>query len=66
MWLASKGVTARIIKNKAQIQSIIRLLAPVKQYVKDIEGMGRMLKILDINKRRATHQDILDAITMLE
>ena len=66
MWLAGKGVTARIIKNKKQIEHIIRMLTPVNQYVKDIEGMGRMLKILDLNKRRATHQDILDAIILLE
>ena len=66
MWLSSKGITARVIKNKDQIKSLIRLLMPVKQYVKDIEGMGRMLKIIDINKRRVTHQDILDTIILLE
>ena len=66
MWLASKGVSARIIKNKEQIQTVIRLLVPAKHYVKDLEGMGRMLKIPDIKKRRATHQDILDTIYMLE
>jgi hypothetical protein len=66
MWLAGKGVTTRIIKNKKQIELIIRMLTPVNKYVKDIEGMGRMLKILDLNKRRATHQDILDAIILLE
>jgi len=66
MWLASKDVTARVIKNKKQIKLIIRLLAPVKEYVKDIQGMERMLKIIEINKRRVTHQDILDAIILLE
>lgn len=66
IWLASKDVTARVIKNKKQIKLIIRLLAPVKEYVKDIQGMERMLKIIEINKRRVTHQDILDAIILLE
>ena len=66
MWLSSKGITARVIKNKDQIKSLIRLLMPVKQYVKDIQGMGRMLKIIDMNKRRVTHQDILDTIILLE
>tara|TARA_R110000765_G_scaffold103866_1_gene193545 strand:+ start:1486 stop:1830 length:345 start_codon:yes stop_codon:yes gene_type:complete len=66
MWLASKGINTRIIKNQEQIQHIIRLLATVKQYVKDIEGMSRMLKIIELNKRRLTHQDILDAIILLE
>jgi|TARA_R100000482_G_scaffold104468_1_gene47156 hypothetical protein len=66
MWLSTKGITARIIKDKEQIMKVIRLLAPVKQYVKDINGMGNMLKILEVNKRRATHQDILNVIAILE
>jgi len=66
MWLAEKGITARVIKNKEQIKLLIRLLVPVKEYVKDIRGMGRMLKIIDMNKRRVTHQDILDTIVLLE
>ena len=53
-------------KDQSQIKQIIRLLASVKQYVKDIQGMGRMLKIIELNKRRLTHQDILDAIILLE
>ena len=66
MWLAGKGINARIIKNQSQIKQITRLLVSVKQYVKDIQGMGRMLKIIELNKRRLTHQDILDAIILLE
>jgi len=66
MWLVTKGITARVIKNKEQIKLLIRLLMPVKEHVKDIQGMGRMLKIIDMNKRRVTHQDILDTIILLE
>ena len=40
MWLSTKGITARIIKDKEQIMKVIRLLAYVKQYVKDINGIG--------------------------
>lgn len=66
MWLVEKGITARVIKNKEQIKLLIRLLVPVKEYVKDIQGMGRMLKILEMKKRQLTHQDILDTIVLLE
>jgi len=66
MWLVEKGITARVIKNKEQIKLLIRLLVPVKEYVKDIQGMGRMLKILEMKKRQLTHQDILDTILRLE
>jgi len=66
MWLAEKGITARVIKNTNQIKLVIRLLVPVKEYVKDIQGMGRMLKILEMKKRQLTHQDILDTIVLLE
>ena len=66
MWLVEKGITARVIKNKEQIKLLIRLLVPVKEYVKDIQGMGRMLKILEMKKRQLTHQDILDTILLLE
>ena len=66
MWLVTKGITARVIKNKDQIKLLIRLLMPVKEHVKDIQGMGRMLKIIDMNKRRVTQQDILDTIILLE
>ena len=66
MWLSTQGITARVVKDKEQIMQIIRILAPIKQYVKDVNGMSKMLKLLEVNKRRASHQDILDAIELIE
>ena len=45
---------------------LIRLLTPIKQYVKDTDGMLKMLRLLEVNKRRATYQDIIDAIELIE
>ena len=66
IWLSTQGITARVVKDKEQIMQIIRILAPIKQYVKDVNGMSKMLKLLEVNKRRASHQDILDAIELIE
>jgi len=66
MWLSTQGITARVIKDKEQIMMLIRLLTPIKQYVKDTDGMLKMLRLLEVNKRRATYQDIIDAIELIE
>ena len=66
LWLASKGIHTRIIKKREQIQQLIRLLTPIKECVKDIQGMARILKILDMKKRQLTYQDIIDTIILLE
>ena len=66
MWLSTQGITARVIKDKEQIMMLIRLLTPIKQYVKDTDGMLKMLRLLEVNKRRATYQDIIDAIELID
>ena len=66
MWLSTKGITARIIKDKEQIMKVIVLLRPVSKHVKDLEGMNRMLRFLDINRRRLTHDTLIEAISLLD
>jgi hypothetical protein len=66
MWLSTKGINARIIKDKEQIMRLIVLLRPVAKHVKDLNGMNRMLKLLEINRRRLTHETLLKAIELME
>ena len=66
MWLSTKGINARIIKDKDMILGLIRILQPVSKYVKDIDGMSRMLTILDMNRRRVKHEEVLHVINLLD
>jgi hypothetical protein len=66
MWLSTKGITARIIKDKEQILKLIVLLRPVSKHVRDLKGMNRMLGFLDINRRRLTYDTLTEAITLLD
>ena len=66
MWLSTKGITARIIKDKEQIMRVIVLLRPVSKHVKDLQGMNRMLRFLDINRRRLTYDTLTEAISLLD
>ena len=66
MWLSTKGITARIIKDKEQIMRVIVLLRPVSKHVKDLQGINRMLRFLDINRRRLTYDTLTEAISLLD
>tara|TARA_R110000787_G_scaffold208786_4_gene318780 strand:+ start:4455 stop:4808 length:354 start_codon:yes stop_codon:yes gene_type:complete len=66
MWLSTKGITARIIKDKEQILKVIVLLRTASPYIKDQNGMKRMLTLLDTKRRRVKHQEIINAINLLD
>lgn len=66
MWLATQGVTARIIKDPERIRDVIRILTPVKQHVKDIDNMLKMIRLMDYKGRAPTHEDILKVVEMID
>tara|TARA_R110002012_G_scaffold33393_2_gene97841 strand:- start:48377 stop:48583 length:207 start_codon:yes stop_codon:yes gene_type:complete len=66
MWLSTQGINARIIKDPALIQQVIRILAPVKQHVYDAKNMLKMIRLMDYKKRNPTHIKIEEIIDMID
>ena len=66
MWLSTKGVNARIIKDPELIQQVIRILAPVKEHVYDAANMLKMIRLMEYKKRNPTHEKIEDIIDMID
>ena len=66
MWLVSKGINCRIIKNKDDILMVVKLLQPVMKYVKDWRGLNQMMKILDVRKRGLTYSEVMQTIILIE
>jgi len=66
MWLSTKGINARILKDPNLIQQLIRILAPVKEYVADINNMLKMIRLMDYKNRNPTHEEIQNIIGMID
>ncbi len=66
MWLSTKGINARILKDPALIQQLIRILAPVRQHVADIDNMLKMIRLMEYKKRNPKHADIEEVIRMID
>lgn len=66
MWLSTKGINARIIKDPNTIRQVIRILAPVKQHVADINNMLKMIRLMDYKHRNPTYERIKEIIEMID
>ena len=66
MWLSTKGINARILKDPDLIRQLIRLLTPVKEHVADIDNMLKMIRLMDYKGRAPTHKQIEDIIRMID
>ena len=66
MWLSTKGVNARIIKDPELIQQVIRILVPVKEHVYDAANMLKMIRLMEYKKRNPTHEKIEEIIDMID
>lgn len=66
MWLSTKGINARILKDPNLIQQLIRILAPVKEYVADINNMLKMIRLMEYKNRNPTHEKIQEIISMID
>lgn len=66
MWLSTQGINARILKDPALIKQLIRILAPVKHHVADIDNMLKMIRLMDYKHRNPTHGRIEDIIDLID
>ena len=66
MWLSTKGINARILKDPNLIRQLIRILAPVKEHVADIANMRKMIRLMDYKGRSPTHEEIVNIIGMID
>ena len=66
LWLASKGIGARILKDAERIHALIRLLLPVKEHVRDGANMLKMLRLMDHKGRFPTHAEIEELIDLID
>ena len=67
LWLASKGVHGRVLRNKEQIQKVLSLLAPVWEAVKDRGNLQKLLVAMDApTARKMNHGDIADLVRQFE
>lgn len=67
MWLATKGVHGRILRDKDQIQKVLAILAPVKEAIKDSKNLTRLFISLDCpSARKMKHADICRLIEQFD
>jgi len=67
LWLATKGVHGRVLRNKEQIQKVLSLLAPVWEAVKDRGNLQKLLVAMDApTARKMNHGDIADLVRQFE
>ena len=64
MWLISKGIPLRILKRPEIIRELMALLSPVREHIKDKQGMLRMAKTLDIPRRGMTHERLFSLVSL--
>jgi len=67
LWLASKGVHGRVLRDKEQIQKVLSLLAPVWEAVKDRGNLQKLLLTMDAQTaRKMNHADISELVKQFE
>lgn len=63
-WLATHGINHRIISDRDELRTLVRLLSPVRELVKDIQNMDRLTKSLNKPLRGLTHEDLFSAFSV--
>jgi hypothetical protein len=67
LWLATKGVHGRVLRDKEQIQKVLSLLAPVWEAVKDGGNLQKLLITMDApTARKMNHGDISELMRQFE
>jgi hypothetical protein len=67
LWLASKGVHGRVLRDKKEIQKVLSILAPVWDAVKDRANLQKLLLVMDApSARKMKHTDITDLMRQFE
>ena len=67
LWLATKGVHGRVLRDTEQIQRVLSLLAPVWEAVKDRSNLQKLLLTMDTpSARKMNHADISELMRQCE
>ena len=67
LWLATKGVHGRVLRDKSQIRLIIELLRPVAIHVAHAQGLKKMLRVLDVPSTKSqTYNGIISILEILD
>ena len=67
LWLATKGVHGRVLRDKGQIQRVLSILTPVWEAVKDRGNLQKLLLTMDAQTaRKMNHADIADLMRQFE
>ena len=67
LWLATKGVHGRVLRDTEQIQRVLSLLAPVWEAVKDRSNLQKLLLTMDTpSARKMNHADISELMRQFE
>ena len=67
MWLTTKGVNGRILRDVGQIRKVISLLEPVWDAVKDRGNLQSLLATMDVaTARKMAHPEMLSIIENLD
>jgi len=67
MWLTTKGVNGRILRDVSQIRRVISLLEPVWAVVKDRHNLENLLTTMDATSaRKMAHLEMLSVIEELD
>ena len=66
-WMRSRhGIDARKIQRNETIQQVIDILSPIKELVRDSDGMKHMQHVLNSYPRRWKHDDVLRLLHELD
>jgi len=67
LWLATKGVHGRVLRDKSQIRLIIELLRPVATHVAHAQGLKKMLQVLNVPSTKSqTYEGITSILEILD
>lgn len=67
MWLTTKGVNGRILRDVSQIKQVIALLEPVWDAVKDRHNLQGLLTTMDATSaRKMAHLEMVSVIEELD
>ena len=67
MWLSTKGINGRVLRDVSQIREVINLLEPVWDAVKDRNNLQNLLTTMDVaTARKMAHPEMVSIIENLD
>jgi hypothetical protein len=67
MWLSTQGVYGRVLRDVKQIRTLLRILEPVWEAVKDRDNLEKLkLTMESTTARKIGHEEMLDLIHRMD